>query len=584
MKRILLLISMLFILVQACEPFEDAKPEIGPQPTAEQLNFTITPTNDPYRFKITNTSSITGIAHWDLGNGRILKGDEVIAYYPLPDTYTLKLTLYTSGGTADMEKQHTTTETDYALFEDPFFIAVSGGVDALQGKTWVIDSTAQAHLGVGPGDANSPIWWAASPLAKTGRFLYDDEFTFTLVGFKYEINTKGRTHASHLAAAAGRTGGYYGDPVFQDEFDQDVVVLDQNRGNMTWMAEKTDGKYFISFTPASAVLAYDAGGERTYEVLEWNQNFLHVKNIDAEGNARFHKLIPKGFANPQVTFNLNVTPGAAVNEFEVKLADLVIPTGKTITSVSFDFGDGSAPVSVSNATQTVSHTYIRKGNYQVVATAQTTDGAKTAVANAIVANHHPDYEPYLLNMMVLYNDFADTQLRPVLFDNAGGGGQIEILANPNSSRYPNRSAMVGKMTKVNAEWANAFMQLPAGYRFNLNQYHKFSVKVYGKAGDKVLLKLENTDRGGNAWQTGTADLFYTIKQDNTWEIAEFDFAGISAGFDWTGDIFTGDVTTDPRFNQDFYNVVRIMVNPGVGSGTHVLFIDDLSGPHIEGLK
>ncbi len=108
--------------------------------------------------------------------------------------------------------------------------------------------------------------------------------------------------------------------------------------------------------------------------------------------------------------------------------------------------------------------------------------------------------------------------------------------------------------------------------------------VYGKAGDVVLMKLENTDRGGNAWQTGTYDLTYTIKNDNTWEVAEFDFNGIGAGYDWTGDQFTGDIISDTRFNHDFYNVVRIMLNPGVAIGTHQFWFDDLAGPHVEGLK
>ncbi|MCI0522785.1 MAG: hypothetical protein L0Y37_03930, partial [Bacteroidales bacterium] len=107
---------------------------------------------------------------------------------------------------------------------------------------------------------------------------------------------------------------------------------------------------------------------------------------------------------------------------------------------------------------------------------------------------------------------------------------------------------------------------------------------YGKAGDQILLKLENTDKGGNAWQTGTYDLIYTIKKDNTWEVAEYNFNGVGAGWDWTGDIYTTNIVADDRFNHDFYNVVRIMCNPGNGSGTHSFYFDDLSGPHVEGIQ
>jgi hypothetical protein len=160
--------------------------------------------------------------------------------------------------------------------------------------------------------------------------------------------------------------------------------------------------------------------------------------------------------------------------------------------------------------------------------------------------------------------------------------QFSIVDNP-SKIYPDKSAKVGYYTKTNQQWANAFMQLNPGYRFDLRLQHVFKILVYGKAGDKVLLKLENTDKAGNAWQTGTFDVIYTIQNNNTWEVAEYNFSGVGAGFNWTGDIFTADIVADPNFNHDFYNVVRIMLNPGVGTGTHSFYFDDLSGPHVEGI-
>jgi hypothetical protein len=182
-------------------------------------------------------------------------------------------------------------------------------------------------------------------------------------------------------------------------------------------------------------------------------------------------------------------------------------------------------------------------------------------------------------MMITYNDFSEVQVFPVL----GQDCSVTIVDNP-SKIYPNKSTKVAYYTKSNNQWANAYMQLNAGYRFDLRLQQIFKVYVYGKAGDQILLKLENTDKGGNAWQTGTYDLIYTIQKDNTWEVAEYDFNGVGAGWDWTGDIFTSNIITDDRFNHDFYNVVRIMCNPGNGSGTHSFYFDDLSGPHVEGIQ
>jgi hypothetical protein len=136
--------------------------------------------------------------------------------------------------------------------------------------------------------------------------------------------------------------------------------------------------------------------------------------------------------------------------------------------------------------------------------------------------------------------------------------------------------MVAKYSKTDQQWANAYMQLPPGYRFDLRQRSTFKVMVYGEAGQEILLKLENTDLGGNAWTTGV-ELRHTIQESNTWEVMEYDFAGAPAADG------TPDVTNSP-YNNGYYNVIRIMCNPGVGEGTHEFYLDELSGPHVEGIK
>ena len=159
--------------------------------------------------------------------------------------------------------------------------------------------------------------------------------------------------------------------------------------------------------------------------------------------------------------------------------------------------------------------------YEVITGVLTTSSGDISFSKEqIVAANHPDYVPFLLDAVVMYNDFSETSMAPM----AGEDCDVTIVGNP-SVIYPNRSSKVAFYSKSAKEWANANMKLPNGGRFNLTLKHTFRVKVYGKAGDKVLLKLENTDLGGNAWQTGTSDLIYTIKATNTWEQAEFDFSG-----------------------------------------------------------
>lgn len=575
------IISRIFFLalvaLVACDPLEEDKPGVDTPPMAEQLDFTISAGSDDFHFIIENTSSVAGIANWDFGNGTSAKGDRVEGEYRLAGDYTITLTLYTNGGSNSVSKSMTQEKTDWDFFKSPFIQALSGGAEAVEGKTWVIDSLSNKHLGVGQPDLMEPNWWSASPLGKAGHFIYDDEFTFKLVGFEYNIDTHGSTHANGDggAADAGITAGYYESIIWEDDFDKDVVTNDAARGPLTWTVKEEDDATFIVLSAQSAVLGYDGGNARKYQVLEWNENFLHVRSVG--GAARYHKFIPKGYVKPTVTFEHSVVETGAVNTFGVSLSNVVIPEGLTVDNFSVDFGDGTTLAS-DDYNATLEHTYMRKGSYAVNITVTASNEVLTATETVTVAANHPDYVEFILPYMVMYNDFSEVALQPVV----GEDCSVTTEANPDQV-YPNKSAGVAFYSKTGQQWANANMTLPAGYRFDLRQISTFKIQVYGKAGDDVLLKLENTDRGGNAWQTGV-ELHYIIQADNTWEVAEYDFAGVGAGWDWTGDIFTSDVTTDDNFSHDFYNIIRIMLNPGNGEGTHEFYFDELAGPHVEGLK
>ena len=92
------------VLFFACDPQLDDKPDIGQAPTDAQVDFTITPGSNDFNFTIANTSSVTGIATWDLGNGSKASTTDVTGYYPLPGDYTITLTLVTRGGTVKKSK------------------------------------------------------------------------------------------------------------------------------------------------------------------------------------------------------------------------------------------------------------------------------------------------------------------------------------------------------------------------------------------------------------------------------------------------------------------------------------------------
>jgi PKD repeat protein len=568
--RITGILAILFVMI-ACEPQLADKPDIGLPPTEDQLDFTITPGTTDFKFVMTNTSSVTGIPSWDLGNGTKSSVTPAIGNYPLPGTYTITMTLVTKGGVASKSKTLTTTETDYSIFTDPKFIFLCGGISAANGKTWALDSLAQGHLGVGPAGTVGLEWWSAAPLAKKGvKVLYDDLINFNINGFAVTYTNHGKSYVKDFR----RNDPAYSNPV-QDDTDYKV---DFTPAPGTWFIEVSGGKSYLKLSSTKPIFpCFDVGAvDGKYEILNIEENLLVMVAIGGDGSAWHYQLIPQGYVKPTITYTVNAVEGVD-NDVACSVTGYSIPAEQSVTNIAWNFGDGSTEVT-GGKDETVHHVFMRAGTYVVTAKLNTSLGTLTGTKAVILANNNSAYVPFLLDMMILYNDFSEVQVFPVLGENCG----VSIVDNP-SKIYPNKSAKVAFYTKTNQQWANAYMQLSSGYRFDLRLQHIFKIMVYGKAGDIVLLKLENTDKGGNAYQTGTYDVTYTIQKENTWEIAEYNFSGVGAGWDWTGDQFTSDIVTDPRFNHGFYNVVRIMLNPGVGDGTHTFYFDELSGPHVEGI-
>jgi hypothetical protein len=582
MKNILktgLMMVLATLLFVACEPQEFDEYDLGAAPDESQLDFTITQdSEDEFNYIIENTSSVTGIASWNLG-GTKKTGNKVTQRFPLPGEYEVSLTLATQGGSATLSETLTTEETDWAFLESEEMQLISGGVDATEGKTWVLDSLSAGHLGVGPAGSAGLDWWAAAPLAKQPvGVLYDDKITFKLVGFDFIYENRGESYVKDFRSS---------DPAYTDAEQRDTdYKVNFDPSSASWNLEEDEGKWYLSLSTSDGspiFPIFDVGAENNrYQVLALEENKLELVAIGGDGNAWHYSFIPEGYVPPQIELEVNLTETGEVNTYNVSLNVLNVPADESINNVIVDFGNGTVH-ETQDVNEVVSNTYMRKGSYQVTVTANTSLGDIVNTFTADVAANHPDYEPFLLDAMVTYNDFSEVSMAPMNVDQAGGSAYIEVIDNP-SRIYPNKSAKALKLVKENNEWANAYMQLPAGYRFDLRQRSTFKVMVYGNAGDEVLLKLENTDRGGNAWQTGTYDLIYTIQQDNTWEVAEFDFSEVGAGWDWTGDIYTSNVTTDDNFSHDFYNVVRIMINPGNADGTFQVYLDELAGPHVEGLK
>ena len=576
--RYILSLAVTALILGSCEPTELQKPDIGAAPTAADLKIAVTPGDDAFHFVIENQSTIAGIATWDLGNGNTATGNKVVGYYPVPENYTISLSLYTNGGHATSSQTLTTTETDWAYFSDPNITMLCGGIEAVSGRSWVLDSLAQGHMGVGPDLANSTTWWSANPLAKSQKGLYDDALNLKLTGFAATYDNKGVSYVKDFR----RTDAAYSNPRMNDT---DYMVDYPGPIAGTWSFLTRDGKNYLKLSaPTPIYPCFDTGAaDGEYQIIKITENSLELACIGGDGNAWHYLLIPQGYVLPSISFDAVFAATGNPNEYEFSLANLVVPAGLSVTKVVWNFGDGNK-VESTNPNESQVNTFLKKGTYVTSVEVSSSEGKTyTKDLTVVIAENHPDFVEYLLDAMVMYNDFGETILTPAGLDLAGGTATLDVVANPDPAKYPNRSKNAALFTKTNNDWANVFIQLPDGYRYDITKQTKFKVLVYGTAGQEVLMKLENTDRGGNAWQTG-CELKKKITASNTWEIMEFDYAGAPAGFNWTGDIYTTDIATDDRFNKGFYNVLRIMYQPGLHDATYSVYVDDIAGPHVAGLQ
>lgn len=556
------------LLMIACQPQLKDKPEIGLPPTTDQLDFTITSGSDEFHVIIENNSSVPGIAHFDFGNNVKASGESHEVKYSLEGDYTIKMTLVTKGGVNSITKPYHQPVTDFTIFTDPLYVNLTGGASDADGKTWVIDADTKGHLGVGDVTKAGGVgldWWSADPHVKDGTGAYDDELTFIMTDFVVTYDNKGVSYVKGYMKDDPALASVYLNPRLNKD-DYDVDYTTPTAGN--WTIIERGGKNFLKIISDKPIHpGLDVGAkDNEYEILQISENLLELtcKSAYESWTLWHYYLIPKGYVKPTITFNVSAVEGVD-NDVALSVTDLVVPEGHSATNVTWNFGDGTPEVTTATVEEVVHHTFMPHGLHTITARVNSSLGVVTVVKTIYLANDNSAYVPYLLDMMVVYNDFSEIQVFPVLGQDCG----VTIVDNP-AKLYPNKSAKVARYSKTDNQWANAYMQLTPSYRrFDLRTQHVFKIMVYGKAGDEILLKLENTDKGGDAWQTGT-ELRYTIQADNTWEIATYDFSG-------------ADVVADPYYNHDFYNVVRIMCNPGNGSGTHEFYFDDLSGPHVEGI-
>jgi hypothetical protein len=288
-NSILWMVSLL-VLVSACE--ED-NPQLAPTPGQEEVTFTFEyDATNPNIVHFTNTSPIGFKAIWDFGNGLTDIGDNPTAPFPVKGDYNVKLTLLTKGGIVSNTNVVSIENTNPLMLDIPSYNMLTGGSDAPNGKTWVVDKETPGHLGVGPNGGATPEWYAAGPFEKDGRNLYDDEMTFKLSGFAYEHVVNAYFYAN---AGYGSLPGAVQEPGGGDYF------VPWTPKPSTWtLTDNGNGTYKLTVSNTEFIGYYH--GATSYTVLSLNENEMHIRAVDPNGGdpccTWYQRLIRKGYTRP----------------------------------------------------------------------------------------------------------------------------------------------------------------------------------------------------------------------------------------------------------------------------------------------
>ncbi|WP_205503745.1 PKD domain-containing protein [Rufibacter psychrotolerans] len=279
MKKYIQYITLLFLASFAWVGCELEDPELGLPPTPEQVTFTYAYDDENPNIVHFKSTAPGFKALWDFGNGKTAEGTEVEGAFPLKGDYTVKLTIYTAGGSASNTQTVAIAQTNPAMLNREDYNFLTGGANQLEGKTWVFSPVGPMNFGGEPANGGNN-WWSQT-LAQQDPCMQDDEYTFSLAGFKFENKSKG--------AMWGIDNG-----------TENVCVPQPGTPvASTWNLYEANGKVMLSLSNGETI-AWD-DNEGVYEVMELSENRLHIRKVCCGGaGVRNYVLVPKGYTPPVV--------------------------------------------------------------------------------------------------------------------------------------------------------------------------------------------------------------------------------------------------------------------------------------------
>ncbi len=193
--------------------------------------------------------------------------------------YIITVTASGKGGLSSTTSQKITLRRDFVA--NPELVRMLTNNSS---KTWVVDSLAPAHFGVGPTSSLSSDWWSAPPLDKSGLGVYDDEYTFNNEGNSFTHTTNNSLHGKKEYLIDF-------DPSLTGSGDYTLIGSTAATYNSVFSYDGTADTEFIVFSGKGHLGLYV--GSHRYQVLSRTDTHMTLRTVGKDGNAWYVKIKAK---------------------------------------------------------------------------------------------------------------------------------------------------------------------------------------------------------------------------------------------------------------------------------------------------
>lgn len=235
---------------------------------------------------ITSTANNALTYNIDFGDGttRVVPSGSLSYKFTTPGTatYTVTVNAVGKGGAISTISKKVTVFVAFTI--PPAIVsALTGG----SSKKWITDKNAPGHFGVGPATGFSASYYEAPPNTREAC-AYDDEITFAIGpnnSITMTINNKGTSFS--IGASSAFYGFSGGDGCYAISTAGTKTLAFMNATSGSTSAVSTQIQFSV---PGNGIINFGTGGT-TYEILSYTANTMHLRNIGADGNSWYQKLI-----------------------------------------------------------------------------------------------------------------------------------------------------------------------------------------------------------------------------------------------------------------------------------------------------